>query len=131
MNLSKISFLLLIALFWSSCGDDDEAMKTCTQSDWTGTYAGTLDCGDGDVEDVTVTITADGTENIVIEYETSSLTAEFDPIPFSNCDLDFTATDGTLTVTVDAALDGDNLTFNEVISTGASSSTCVIEATRN
>lgn len=134
MKLFKLSFLLLALLTAAACNDDDDSMMVCSQSDWVGTYTGTADC-DGDVEDVTITIAADGTENIAIEYvigdSTLTVTTTYDPLPFSSCSLDNTATAGGLTATVDADVNGDEIVITETISDGTATSTCLLTATRN
>jgi hypothetical protein len=130
MNVTKLSFFLMLALSFSACKKDGDDMATCTQSDWVGTYEGTISCDDGSMENVTLTITADGTDAIVIKYVSSTVTTEFDPLTPSGCDLDFTASDIGLTVTVDATLDGDDLDMDETFSDGTTSATCTITATR-
>lgn len=48
------AFAALLAITFTSCGDDG------CDSDFTGTYTGTLECGDGSTtEDVEVTITGE------------------------------------------------------------------------
>ena len=130
MKLFKLTFFLAIALFVTACGDDDSSPSTCTQSDWVGTYEGTVDC-DGTVEDVTVNITANGTDNIVIIYETATVETEYDPLPPDGCSLNNTGTGNGLTVTVSATLDGDDLTLNESFTDGSITSICDLTATRN
>lgn len=131
MNLTKLFlFALALVVAMSACSDDDEGTPSCDQSSWVGTYTGTVTC-DGDSEDVTVTITADGTEAIIIVYETTGLTATYDPITPDGCNIDITSSDAGITLSVDADLNGNNLSFTEVFSTAGTSSTCLIEATRN
>ena len=130
MNLLKLSFLLVLAVTFTACGSDDDSEPVCVQSDWVGTYSGTVDC-DGTVEDVTVTITASGADAIVIKHETSTVETEFDPLTPTGCDLDRTASSGGFTVTVDATLDDDKLSFVEILTDGNTTTTCTITATRD
>ena len=123
-GLSKIVFLLAILTF-ISCGDDTD----CAQSDWVGTYTGTVDC-DGVTEDVTVNITASGAEDIVIQYETITMTTEYNPFTPENCSLNFSASAGGISTSISATLDGDDLTINESISLGGSTSNCNVSASR-
>lgn len=132
MNFSRLSFLLLIALFWSSCGDDDDAMKTCTQADWVGTYAGSLACDTDPAEDVTVTITANGADAFDFSYAGDGFSIDItDPITPDNCGFSVSGEESGITVTITGTLDGDNLVYTEVITGGTGSSTCTITATRN
>ncbi len=129
MNFLKSSLFALLVVGFVACKKDDDSSSTCTQSDWVGTYEGTTDCG-GTSEDVTVTITASGTDAIVIEYATPSLTSTYDPITPSNCSINESGTDLGITLTVDADLDGDKLTIKETISGGGADFTCNLTATR-
>jgi len=86
MNFLKSFFLLLVLLSVATCADDDDDMLACTQADWVGTYSGTQDC-DGTVEDITVTISASGTSNLIISYETATATAQYSPLEFQECSL--------------------------------------------
>ena len=128
MNLLKLSFSLLLIFTLAACGDDDSA-PACTQSDWVGTYMGTQDC-DGNTEDVTVTITASGSDAIIVEYQSLNGDAEFDPLTPNGCNLDRTESAGGNTLTVDANLDGNNLNFIDIIALGTTTATCTITATR-
>ena len=129
MLKSKITLLLLLSfgLFVTSCGDDDSG--DCVVSDWVGTYTGTQVCNGASLP-VTVTITASGTEQIVVMYETDGLETEFDPLTPTNCDLDVSESQGSLSLTVDANLDGDQLSFQDVLSDGTNNVDCTITATR-
>jgi hypothetical protein len=129
MKLFKLSFLFLALLSVAACGDDDDTID-CTQSDWIGTYAGSIDC-DGTEEDVTVTITSSGTDNLIVIYNTTALETEFDPLPFTSCDLVANSSSGSLTLAINATLDGDRLTFNEATTVDGNTSLCSITATRN
>ena len=130
MKLLKLSFLLVLALAFTACDDDEDGTKTCTQSDWLGVYSGTIVCN-GDSEDVTVTIIADGDNDVIIKYETSSLEAEFDPITPNGCDLSRSGSGNGLTVTVEASIDGDMFTMKETLSDGTDTGVCDVTATRN
>ncbi len=132
MNLFKLFTLMVLLSVFAACGNDDD---DCAQADWVGTYSGTIVCTeDGveeDPEDVTVTITASGTDQLVFEYDTPSTGLETDPLDISGCDVNFSASEQGITLTVSADLDGDNLKFTDVFSGNGFSSTCVIDATRN
>ena len=130
MNFLKLSLFLATIFCLAACGDDDDATPTCSQANWTGEYTGTQSCA-GISEDVTVTITANGAEAIVVFYETPTGTTEYYPLTPVECDLDVSDSDAGLTITVDASLDGDNLSLIESISAGGATSSCTITATRN
>jgi hypothetical protein len=130
MNYLKFAFFLLLALSYTACEDDDGNDPSCTQADWVGTYSGTIDC-DGDVEDVSVTITASGENDIVIKYSTMAVDAEYDPFTPDNCELDVNESDGSFSLILEVDLDGDNLMLKEILSGGTVTSTCDISATRN
>ncbi len=119
--------MLVLITFLGACSDDD---PTCIQSDWVGNYTGIQVCN-GASFPVTVAITASGSDAVIVMYETEGLETEFDPLMFNNCDIDQTDSQGTLTLTVDASLDGDNLTFKDVLSDGTNTANCNITATRN
>ncbi len=129
MNLSRL-LIFAVVLVWSSCGKDDpEPEQVCMQADWVGTYTGTAVC-DGTSDDATVTITASGMDQIIIEYATSTLTTTFDPLTVEGCDLERTATLGGVTASVSATLDGDDLSLNDMISGAGFDSDCMVTATR-
>ena len=127
MNLSRLFFVLAFVLALVSCNkDDDEA--TCTQADWIGNYIGTIDCN-GTSEDVEVTITASGSEAIIIFYETATFTSLFSPLTPDGCNLSEASSVGGMPATIDATLGGDNLTLMDTKSVGGGSS-CNLTATR-
>jgi len=128
MKLLKLSLLLVLITFLSACSDDDD--PACTQADWVGNYTGAQVCN-GASFDVTVSITASGSDAVLVIYEVDGLETEFDPLTFNNCDIDRTESTGDLTLTVDASLDGDNLTFRDVLTVGTETIDCSITATRN
>ena len=129
MKFLKLSILLLAVLCFNACGDDD-ADPVCTQAEWTGTYEGSIDCA-GDTEDAVVTITASGTNDVIIIFETPSYTIEYDPLTPSGCDIDRTDTDMGITLTVDVVLDGDNFTLIQTVSSDTGTNLCTLTATRN
>lgn len=129
MNLLRLSFFLILTMTIAACGSDDDSAMSCDQSDWVGVYTGTIDC-DGTSEDVTVTITASGSEAIIIKYETTTVETEFDPLTPEGCDLNASSSAGGITLTVEASLDGDDLTFKDVLTVAGSTETCNITATR-
>ncbi len=130
MNFFRLSFLSVLIVALSACSKDDDGPATCTQSDWVGTYDGTINC-DGTTEDVTVVIAANGAAALDVSYTTSSSSTTYtEPLTPMNCDLDISGTEAGITVTLDASLDGDKLTMKEVILSGGATSTCDITATR-
>ncbi|MDA7501916.1 hypothetical protein N8482_01445 [Chitinophagales bacterium] len=129
MKLLKLSFLFAIAIAFTSCGDD---AGDCVAADWVGTYNGTYECDDAtEAEDVVVTITASGTDAILVTYETDTVVAEWEAITPDGCAIDESDSQNGITLTIDASLDGDNLSFTDVLSGGGSSVSCSITATRN
>lgn len=126
MNLLKLTFGLVLAIGFIACDKDDD---DCTRANWVGTYEGTIDC-DGVEEDVLVTITTSGSEHIVIEYETPTIVATYDPLAPDKCNLDHSASAGGIALTVDAGLNGDNLTLEEIYTVGGITTNCNINATR-
>lgn len=129
MNLYKLSILCLCIILLSGCKEDEPATPVCTQSTWLGTYVGTQDC-DGTVEDITVTVTASGSEAIIIKHETTYLETTFDPLTPNGCSLDATSSDMGLTLTVSSSIDGDSFSLVDTFSDGTSTATCTITATR-
>ncbi len=131
MNLLKLSFLFVLITFLSACSDDD---PTCIQSDWVGTYTGSQVCTGSDTsteDNLTVTITASGSNAVIIKYEGDGFEIEYDPLTFDNCDIDKTDSGQGLTLTIDASIDGDKLTLIDIFSDGTDSTTCTLTATRN
>ncbi|MEO0732304.1 MAG: hypothetical protein AAFZ52_05690 [Bacteroidota bacterium] len=135
MQLLKLTPLFLCLFLATACGEDDEAMMVCAQTDWTGTYTGTVDCDEDGTEPTTITILADGTNNILISHtegdSTISVTTEYDPLPFDGCDFTFSSSEQGLTLAVDAELNGDELVITETFSFGGESSVCTLRATRD
>ncbi len=133
MKLLKLSILAVVLTVFGACSGDDDSGATCTQADWVGTYTGTQTC-DGITEDVTVTITASGTDAIIIKYVVtaagSTTELELDPATPTGCDLDQTASSGAATLTVNTNLDGGKLTLTDILSDGTTTVTCTITATR-
>lgn len=126
MIFLRLSYILVMILALSSCGDDEES---CTQLDWIGIYTGTVNC-DGFEEEVTVTIAISGTDKVRITYESPSVATAYEPLAFEDCDINRNDSAGGTTITIDASLDVDNLTISEVISTSGTNATCTITATR-
>ena len=130
MNYFSRFMMLVFAITLAACGGDDDSAKNCAQSDWVGTYTGTVTCDNDPAENVTVTITADGANAIVIKYETTLVETEYDPLTPNSCDLEQSLTQGGASATIDAMLDGNTFTLNEVLTVGGVTSTCDITATR-
>ncbi len=130
MRILKLSSFLSLVMIFGACGTDDDSDTSCIQSDWIGTYIGTQNC-DGTSENVTVTITASGSDAIVVKYKTPNIDTEYDPLIPDGCDLDKADSSGGITVTVKASLNCNEITIKEVLSAGGSNATCTITASRN
>ena len=128
MKALKLIFLFVLAIALSDCKKDDDKPTTCAQSDWVGSYTGTINC-DGTTENVTVTITASGANSVIILYETEFSTNQYDPLTPNNCSISQSGTDSGITLAVNVTLDGSTLTLKETFS-GGISSTCNLTATR-
>jgi len=123
MKLFQLLALVLV-LGFVSCSDDDDA---CLQSDWLGTYEGTIEC-DGVEEDVTVVITARGNDALAVTYETSILSASFEPLTPTECE--FIGQDETGSTTIEIELDGNKFSFTETTVSAGVTTSCEIDATR-
>ena len=126
MKTLKLFFLLFLASVIISCSDSDD----CEQIDWIGTYTGTADCGGGEGV-ATVTVTANGTDQINITYVFGPTTTFFDPITIDGCSAGISNNSGGVSASVDATLDGDKITITEVISGGGFDTNCTVTATRD
>lgn len=126
MKILRASFFILLTLSIFSCSKDDD----CVQSDWVGTYTGTINC-DGVEDDVTVTITADGSEDIVVQYETESFFTEYEALTPDGCSLSFSATQAGISGSVDLELDGDDLSISESFTFGTETTLCDLDVTKN
>ena len=123
--------MLVVAL--GACNkDDDDANNNCTQADWVGNYTGTQVCN-GVPFDISVTITASGEDAVIVKYDDGVSEASFDPITIDGCKLNRTQEDPSIgaSLTIEATLDGDNLSFRDVLTVGTDTSDCTITATRN
>ena len=129
MKAFKLTFLLLTLLTIAACEDDEDPI-VCGQSDWVGTYEGTIDC-DGTVEDVTLVITASGADNIVVVYSTATQSTTYDPLPFTECTLVNMASGGGVSANINLALNGNTLTLDETLSIDTTSTNCMATLTRN
>lgn len=131
MKLLKLSFILLLVSVFAACGGDDESGSgDCVQADWVGVYTGTINCDGTGEEDVTVTITASGTDAVIIKYETATLESEFDPYTPDGCEIDDTQSQSGISLTVEATLDGNTLTFKDILGTSLANITCSLTATK-
>lgn len=132
MKFSQLSVLTLFSLVltWSACAPEPMTKPACTQSSWVGTYSGSVDC-DGTVEDVTVEITASGSEAIVITYMAATFNVQYQPLTPEGCTLSFSETDQGVTISLDGSIDGDELNLVEGYASSSYNSTCTINATRN
>lgn len=131
MNLFKFFTLAIMLTVFVACGDDDEG---CVQADWVGTYSGTVSCTDDgvtfDEENVTLTITASGTDRLIISYITPSLTNEIDPLSFNDCELIFNIGQSGATQAFIAELDGENLYYEEHFVSNTNAFICEFTVTR-
>ena len=131
MKLFKLLLLFAILSTITACGDDDD----CVQADWVGVYTGTVVCTeDGvvlDTEDVTVTISAEGSDQISIVYVTPITGLDTDAIDFNGCNVTSSGEDLGVTISVVADLDGDDLVLTDNLTSAMFSSSCVVNATRN
>lgn len=135
-NLLKLSILLALGFGINACKDKEEPSvtpvvntSTCKQSDWVGSYSGIMDC-DGDTATTVFTISASGSDALIIKYDQENLSAEFDPITPSGCKLDKTTSESGITLHVEANIDGDKLTFKEIFTFDGESDTCMTTAMR-
>lgn len=129
MKTLQFSALVIFLTFFMACKDDDNG--NCTQSDWVGTYSGTVNCG-GLEENVTVTITASGASDVMVSYQSSNISVEYtSPLTPNGCAINYTATDQGFTTTINATLTGEALDFTDSESSGGSTGTCNIIATRD
>jgi len=113
-----------------ACGDDDN----CVQADWVGIYTGTVVCIENgvelDTEDVTVTITAEGSDQISIVYLTPITGLDTDAIDFNGCNVNSSGEDLGVTISIVADLDGDDLVLTDNLFSTAFSSSCTVTASR-
>jgi len=131
MKTLKIASLFLFVFLTNATSCEDDDILVCLQSDWAGTYMGSINCA-GDVEDVTITISADGADNLVLSYETPTISVNFDPLPFNNCTLDATATQDSISVSINALLPFDGtIEISQTTTNGPNTSVCTITATKN
>lgn len=133
MNISKISFLLLLALIFtvSACSDDDEdMMSNCTQENWVGTYSATGDC-DGESDDLTYTITASGDGAVNIEGESEDESFFLPSITPDGCSFSWSETAGNSSLSLDAVLNGDNLEVTVIETYDGDADTCMFTLTRD
>jgi len=63
--------ILTLCLLIVGCGNDDDIDLSCMQSDWVGTYTGTRSCDGGAEVNVTVTISASGSQ-LMVSYVTGT-----------------------------------------------------------
>lgn len=119
---------VLVSLF-AACADDD--LSDCAQTDWVGTYNGTIEC-DGTTEDVVVVITASGNVKVVIKYDTDTVGAQYDPLEFNACNINevITQSGNSLTVNISISQDGNNLSLREVLVHDGITTNCLITASK-
>jgi len=136
MKFYQLAFFCLALFSFVACGDDDmdTPANNCTQSDWTGTYIGVIDCGEEGIDSTVLTIIASGAD-IIISHEESdefgSASTTYGVAPFDGCDFDSSFTEDDITLVADATLDGDDLTLRETISSGGTTLSCTIRVTRD
>lgn len=144
MNVFRMAFLFAVLFFLTACSEEDGATD-CEQSDWVGTYSGTIDC-DGETEAVTLVITALGDSDIIVSYSTA-LVSDYSPGQTTpdGCEIEHTLSEGGLEIVIMATLSESELIYEEEITTtdisfggsvgsgvgGEQSSTCIINATKD
>jgi len=133
MKAFKLTFLLLALLTVAACDDDDDAPIVCGQSDWVGTFTGTQTCTDEPTEDVTLTFTSAGANLLNFEYTVAgTVTSNTTPIPYDGCSFMVSGNDMGVSLDLEVALQGSELTFTTVTTlTGIGTTTCTINATKN
>jgi len=131
MNLLKLFIISAFLLVLSGCKDDDPLPEPeCTQADWLGTYVGTRSCETVLGADVTITILASGSNDIIVSWETSDDSGEYEPFTPNICVIDYSSPDLGLTLTMDATLDGDNIEFSGISQTSSEYFTCNMSVVR-
>ena len=123
MKLLQLFILLTIFSTFTACSNDDD--ENCNQSDWIGTYTGTINyfTSQDSVEDVTVTVTSSGSDAIILKYETPTSENEFDPLTPQECQVisgeHVDPPDGEL-ININASLDKveNRLFFDHKVSMG-------------
>lgn len=118
-----------------ACNDDSGDSPTpmpidCPQSEWVGMYTDTITCN-GIEDQVKVTITTSGSNDIKIVHESTDRNTEYDALTLNGCELERSQTGTGFTVSLNASLNRDSLSIKEVITETASTSDCTIIATRN
>lgn len=125
MKIQKLLPCLILILLLTACSKDDD----CTQMDWVDTYVGTVDC-DGTVEDVTIIITASGSDAVIIESETVTVTTTYEAITIDGCELNLSDSALGFSADIEAELNGNQLSISESFSGGGFDSECKYTATR-
>ena len=133
MRYLPFLFLLLLALA-TGCNDDDDNTPACTIGEWTGAFSGTATC-DGVSNPVAVSsvLSPDNTvrlQYVITEASGATSTTSYDPIAVTDCEIDEMDSGGGLTVAIRATVSTDGIEIREEISSGGSTSVCVITATR-
>ncbi|MEM1320327.1 MAG: hypothetical protein AAGG75_08720 [Bacteroidota bacterium] len=129
MKLLKLSLVFLVALFWGACNNDDES--SCDQNGWLGTYTGTTDCLSGD-EEVTVTITASGSEDLLMRYETATGGVDIGPFVIDGCKATRSSMDPSSldSFVGELELDGGNLSYTQTRTVAGTASSCTFDANK-
>ena len=132
MRYLPFLFLLLLALA-TGCNDDDNT-PACTIGEWTGAFSGTATC-DGVSNPVTVSSVLGPDNTVTLQYVITDSsgamsTTSYDPIAVTDCEINEMDSGGGLTVSIRATVSADRIEIREEISSGGSTSVCVITATR-
>lgn len=81
---------------------------------------------------MTVTIAADGTDNLVVSYVTATATVNFTSLPFTNCSVQTNFMEDSLSVSLEASLlFGNELELRQSITSGTTTTTCNVFASKN
>lgn len=114
MKFLKLLFLLIILSTFAACGDDDD---NCSKADWIGTYTGTIEylTHADSIEDVTLTVTPNGSDLVIFKYKTTSTEEEFIPLKpqdcFAGANLNPSGSE-IINILANLLKDQDRLTFN-------------------
>ncbi|MEM8583334.1 MAG: hypothetical protein AAGF87_03645 [Bacteroidota bacterium] len=123
--------ILVLCLFISSCGDDENIDLSCMQSDWVGTYTGTRICDGGMEQDVTLTFSAIGSR-LSLFYLVGINVTTHGEIDFNGCEIDDNITSQNVNYSIKATLNGSELTMEDRFVVGnALGPLCKITATKN
>ncbi|MEL6275241.1 MAG: hypothetical protein AAFO91_04580 [Bacteroidota bacterium] len=124
--------ILTLCLLIAGCGNDDDIDLSCMQSDWVGTYTGTRSCDGGAEVNVTVTISASGSQLMVSYVTGTTVVTPGEPIDFTGCQIDEDIVGQGANYSIKATLDGNELELEDRLVFGSAiGPLCQIRATKN